>query len=163
MSPLLKEYRHSLPVSSSSCSVISSSHWPFKSMDYMYHLTTLHFHFKECNILNHVDVKMLPRVQGLFRDDTSGSRFPAQRVPMGLLQYMVDFYNADSYREVPVPQYVIGTWLAIINLCHFDRCRANVQMTVCHGLRPCILFLAISGQSCTAWGTPTRYDGRPVA
>ena len=37
---------------------------------------------------------------GTVREDASDSRFPAQRMPMGLLQYMVDFYNADSYREV---------------------------------------------------------------
>ena len=37
---------------------------------------------------------------GTFREDASDSRFPAQRMPMGLLQYMVDFYNSDSYREV---------------------------------------------------------------
>ena len=62
-------------------------------------------HLKSCgreNVLYN-----LAQGLGTFRDDASDSRFPVQRMPMGLLQYMVDFYNADSYREVC--QYVIDT------------------------------------------------------
>ena len=105
MSPLLKEYRHSLSVSRWSCSVPSSSRWSFNSMNYMYHLTTLHSYFKECIIS--------PRVR--------------------------DF----SRRRI------------------FDRCRANLQMTTCVSLRPCIVSLAIGSHSCTRLGTGYEWIDLP--
>ena len=32
--------------------------------------------------------------------DDSDSRLPAKRMPMGLLEYMLNFFNADSYSQV---------------------------------------------------------------
>lgn len=37
---------------------------------------------------------------GRKRPDGSDSRLPAKRMPMGLLEHMVNFYNADSYPKV---------------------------------------------------------------
>ena len=37
---------------------------------------------------------------GTKRADKSDSRLPAKRMPMGLLEHMVNFYNADSYTKV---------------------------------------------------------------
>ena len=36
---------------------------------------------------------------GTKRADKSDSRLPAKRMPMGLLEHMVNFYNADSYNR----------------------------------------------------------------
>ena len=37
---------------------------------------------------------------GRMRPDDSDSRLPAKRMPMGLLEHMVNFFNADSYSQV---------------------------------------------------------------
>ena len=40
------------------------------------------------------------RQLGTERADKSDSRLPAKRMHMGLLEHMVNFYNADSYTKV---------------------------------------------------------------
>ena len=42
----------------------------------------------------------LAKAIGTERADKSNSRLPAKRMPMGLLEHMVNFYNADSYTKV---------------------------------------------------------------
>lgn len=37
---------------------------------------------------------------GRMRPDDSDSRLPAKRMPMGLLEHMLNFFNADSYSQV---------------------------------------------------------------
>lgn len=41
------------------------------------------------------------------RIDGSDSRFPAKRMPMGLLEHMANFFNAESYSQVRVCMYCI--------------------------------------------------------
>ena len=45
-------------------------------------------------------VYTLAKAIGRKRPDGSDSRFPAKRMPMGVLEHMVNFYNADSYIEL---------------------------------------------------------------
>ena len=42
---------------------------------------------------------------GILRQDQSDSRFPARRMPMGLFQYAIDFFNADTIQQVHVKVY----------------------------------------------------------
>ena len=42
----------------------------------------------------------LARALGKMRVDGSDSRLPARRMPMGLLEHIVNFFNADSYSQV---------------------------------------------------------------
>ena len=42
----------------------------------------------------------LAKAIGTERADKSNSRLPAKRMPMGLLEHIVNFYNADSYTKV---------------------------------------------------------------
>lgn len=42
----------------------------------------------------------LSKAMGSLRPDGSDSRLPAKRMPMGLLEHMANFYNADSYKMV---------------------------------------------------------------
>ena len=37
---------------------------------------------------------------GTMRSDGSDSRLPARRMPMGMLEYMVKFYNLNTYMKV---------------------------------------------------------------
>ena len=42
----------------------------------------------------------LARAIGRMRPDGSDSRLPVSRMPMGLIEYLVNFFNADSYQKV---------------------------------------------------------------
>ena len=42
----------------------------------------------------------LARALGKMRGDGSDSRLPARRMPMGLLEHIVNFFSADSYSQV---------------------------------------------------------------
>ena len=42
----------------------------------------------------------LVRAVGRMRPDGSDSRLPVKRMPMGLVEYIIGFYNADSVEEV---------------------------------------------------------------
>ena len=55
-------------------------------------------HLLQCGRVN--VVYGVARAIGLMRPDGSDSRLPAKRMPMGLLEHMVNFYNADSYPQV---------------------------------------------------------------
>ena len=55
-------------------------------------------HFLMCGRSNVVNG--LAKAIGTKRADKSDSRLPAKRMPMGLLEHMVNFYNADSYTKV---------------------------------------------------------------
>ena len=55
-------------------------------------------HLKECNRPN--VVYGVAKAIGRMRPDRSDSRLPAKRMPMGLLQHMVNFFNADTYNKV---------------------------------------------------------------
>ena len=55
-------------------------------------------HILQCGRAN--VVYGVARAIGLVRPDGSDSRLPAKRMPMGLLEHMVNFYNADSYPQV---------------------------------------------------------------
>ena len=51
-------------------------------------------HLFQCGRFN--VVYTLAKAIGRKRPDGSDSRFPAKRMPKGLLEHMVNFYNADS-------------------------------------------------------------------
>ena len=46
------------------------------------------------------DVDGVAKAIGTKRTDKSDCRLPAKRMPVGLLEHMVNFYNADSYTKV---------------------------------------------------------------
>ena len=55
-------------------------------------------HLKSCGRSN--VVYKLIRVLGSLRDDRSDSLLPARRMPMGLIEHCVNFFNSSSIREV---------------------------------------------------------------
>lgn len=55
-------------------------------------------HLKSCGRSN--VLYGLARAIGRSRPDGTDSRLPAKRMPMGLLEYLVNFFNADSYQKV---------------------------------------------------------------
>lgn len=57
-------------------------------------------HLKECNRPN--IVYGVAKAIGIMRPDGSDSRLPAKRMPMGLLEHMVNFFNADTYNKVRI-------------------------------------------------------------
>ena len=48
------------------------------------------------HLLKYNDVYRVAKAIGTKRTDKSDCRFPAKRMPVGLLEHMVNFYNADS-------------------------------------------------------------------
>lgn len=55
-------------------------------------------YLKQCNRTN--VVYGIAKAIGRMQLDGSDSRLPAKKMPMGLLEQMVNFFNADSYSEV---------------------------------------------------------------
>lgn len=55
-------------------------------------------HLSQCGRSN--VVYGVAQAVGRMRPDGSDSRLPAKRMPMGLLEYMVNFFNAPSYQKV---------------------------------------------------------------
>lgn len=53
----------------------------------------------------------LAKALGRMRVDGSDSRLPAKRMPMGLLEHMVHFFNADSYSQVRICKFHMCTLL----------------------------------------------------
>ncbi len=49
----------------------------------------------------------LARAIGRMRPDGSNSRLPAKRMPMGLVEHLVHFFNADTYQKV---RYRLSHW-----------------------------------------------------
>lgn len=55
-------------------------------------------HLKQCNRSN--IIYKLAKVIGTMRPDKLDSRLPAKRMPMGLLEYIANFYDAENYQKV---------------------------------------------------------------
>ena len=55
-------------------------------------------HLNQCGRSN--VVYGVAKAIGTMRPDRSDSRLPARRMPMGLLEYMVKFYNSNTYVKV---------------------------------------------------------------
>lgn len=55
-------------------------------------------YLKQCKLGN--VVYGVAKAIGRMRPDDSDSRLPAKRMPMGLLEHMLNFFNADSYSQV---------------------------------------------------------------
>ncbi len=55
-------------------------------------------HLQQCGRSN--VVYQLARAIGMMRPDGSDSRLPAKRMPMGLIEHMVHFFNAGTYQKV---------------------------------------------------------------
>ena len=66
--------------------------------DFLQFVVSASEHLFQCGRSN--VVYTLAKAIGRKRPDGSDSRFPAKRMPMGLLEHMVNFYNADSYTQV---------------------------------------------------------------
>ena len=48
------------------------------------------------------------------RPDGTDSRFPVKRMPMGLLEHMVNFFNASSIQQVSVHTVLILIFAVVI-------------------------------------------------
>ena len=57
-------------------------------------------HLKQCDRLN--ILYSLAKSLGALKPDGSDSKFPAKRMPAGLLQHMVNFFAADNLSQVLV-------------------------------------------------------------
>ena len=55
-------------------------------------------HLQSCGRSN--VVHQLVRALGSLRDDGSDSLLPARRMPMGLIEHCVNFFNSSSMKEV---------------------------------------------------------------
>ena len=55
-------------------------------------------HLQECNCTN--VIYYFARVLGIMRNDGSDSLLPAKRMPMGLIEYCVNFFNAQHINQV---------------------------------------------------------------
>ena len=58
-------------------------------------------HLQQCGRTN--ILYGLAKGLGTLRPDKSDSKFPAKRMPAGLLQYMVEFFAADNLSQVIIP------------------------------------------------------------
>lgn len=82
----------------------------------------------------------LVKALGRMRPDGSDSRLPVKRMPMGLLEYIIGFYNADTISEV------CYTSCNIIKIHNYYRYQ-DVLMTIVSGLQPCTVALGPNGSS----------------
>ena len=86
--------------------VISSLFQQFALMQYDVHIPADFLqlsliavkHLNQCGRSN--VVYGVAKAIGTMQPDTSDSRLPARRMPMGLLEYMVNFYNSNTYVKV---------------------------------------------------------------
>lgn len=68
-------------------------------------------------------------------------RMPLERMPIGLLEHTINFFNANSLSQVRITDYAI---LVIIS-CRFH----SVQRTIVHGYKRCTIYLVRNGTGCT--------------
>ena len=68
-------------------------------------------HLMQCGRSN--VIYKLARAIGTMRLDNTDSRLPAKRMPMGMLEYIANFYDAENYRTVFLPMllYLLATWI----------------------------------------------------
>lgn len=68
-------------------------------------------HLQRCGCSN--VVYELARVVGRMRSDGLDSRLPAKRMPMGLVEHMVHFFNANTYQKVNrhIPNQIVSVLL----------------------------------------------------
>lgn len=80
---------------------------------------------------------------GQERADSSESRFPVSRMPMGLFEYVTNFYVAEDINEVSICTLMIQL-SEYIYPCRF----LPVLKIIGHGYKLCTLTLARNGQDC---------------
>ena len=66
-------------------------------------------HLRQCGRSN--VLYSLAKGLGTLRPDKSDTKFPAKRMPTGLLQYMVEFFAADNFSQV----YTSMRWLCALS------------------------------------------------
>ena len=81
---------------------------------------------------------------GELRHDQSDSRFPAKRMPMGLLEYMTAFFASDDMKKVQCRlKVILYFYLYIVH----GRSHGALMIIDC-GCKLCMLSLVRSGQNC---------------
>ena len=94
-------------------------------------------HLKTCGRSN--VIYLLAKSLGTLRPDESDSLLPAKRMPMSLIEYSVNFFNATSVQEV-----CNITDLPIKHAMKFPY-SSLAHLTTAHGWKPCMCFLVQSG------------------
>ena len=87
--------------------------------DFVHFTVLASLHLKQCGRSN--VVYELAKAVGRMRPEGSDSRLPAKRMPMGLLEHMVHFFNANTYQKVLVPLYSSTVVIIIRCTFHLDR------------------------------------------
>lgn len=86
------------------CYFAEAKHGVYIRSDFLQFVVNASEHLLQCGRSN--VVYGVAKAIGRRRSDGSDSRFPAKRMPMGLLEHMVNFYNSDSYSKVNFPANV---------------------------------------------------------
>jgi len=89
-------------------------------------------HWTDCARSNLI--YLLAKSLGTVRSDNSDFLLPAKRMPMGLIEYCVNFFNTRGMIE---HKYVLSYF--------YLHCRFIAHQTIDHGLRQCMCFLALNG------------------
>lgn len=79
---------------------------------------------------------------GTIRLDGSDSRFPAKMMPMGLVEYVTNFFVADTVQQVSMLEFM----LAFFRCCFCLRCHRALLIITC-GSRPCTFSSVKNGLS----------------
>ena len=82
------------------------------------------------NVLYH-----LAKGIGTLRADKKDSRFPVKRMPMGLVEYIAQFFAVDNLQQVCKKQYIQNPLIV------FSDDRFLVQLIIVYGNRLCIASL----------------------
>jgi len=89
-------------------------------------------------------------VFGSMRPNQSDSRFTTDRMPFALIEHCINFYSANSIREVDLVHHCYNDTKMIVLCPHPVICRClPVHLSTCNGHKPCAMYLAQSGSNCT--------------
>lgn len=97
-------------------------------------------HLKQCSRSN--VIYSLAKSLGTLRPDESDSLLPAKRMPMGLIEYCVNFFNANRVQQV---RFIYGCLAFTYNLLH----RYLAHLIIVHGWKLCMFCLAQTSRAST--------------
>jgi len=88
-------------------------------------------HLDKCKCSN--VIYLMCQALGSMRSNQSDTLLPAKRMPMGLIEYIVNFFTSGHIKEVHIH-------LIAFAHCFFVNNRLNAQLTIALGFRQCMCF-----------------------